>query len=80
MPKDPAAITAADVYRLFAFRSGARLPARPGGQALDAIAAELAGSVEKQLDVPLEELFRRSAGHGGGLEEPRSAGPRLRLS
>ena len=51
----------ADVYHLFVFRPGARLPARQSGQELDQLALELAGGIEDSLRLSLEELFRRAA-------------------
>jgi len=67
--RDAAEVTVADVYHLFVFRAGARLPARQSGQELDRLALELAGGNEAQLQLSLEELFRRAAGG-----EPTAAG------
>jgi membrane protein len=58
--RDAAEIEVADVYHLFVFRAGARLPSRPSGQALDRLALELAESTEAALRLPLPELFRRA--------------------
>ncbi|HXF66410.1 MAG TPA: YihY family inner membrane protein [Burkholderiales bacterium] len=65
--KDAAAISVADVYRLFVFRVGARLPARQCGQELDRFALELAGNVEAGLGLTLEELFERAGSQGATL-------------
>jgi len=54
-------ISVADVYHLFVFRPGARLPARQSGQELDLLALELAGGIEDSLKLSLDELFRRAA-------------------
>ena len=62
--RDAAEVSVADVYHLFVFRAGARLPARPSGQELDHLALELAGGVEGNLQLSLEEIFRRAAGSG----------------
>jgi membrane protein len=59
--RDAAEISVADVYHLFVFRAGAKLPARQSGQELDQHALELAGGVEGHLQLSLEELFRRAA-------------------
>src|SRR5690606_26162697 len=74
--RDPDGIRAADVYRLFVFRAGARLPARQSGQALDGIALELAGAIEERLGLSIEALFRRAA---DAAHEPRATGTLLRL-
>jgi membrane protein len=68
--KDAAEVSVADVYHLFVFRAGARLAARQSGQELDHLALELAGVVESNLQLSLEEMFRRAAGGG----EPAAAG------
>ncbi len=67
--RDAAEVSVADVYHLFVFRGGARLPARQSGQELDRLALELAGGIEGQLQLSLEELFRRATGG-----EPAGAG------
>lgn len=74
--RDPDGIRVADVYRLFVFRAGARLPARQSGQALDGIALELAGAIEERLGLSIEALFRRAA---DAAHEPRATGTLLRL-
>jgi membrane protein len=56
-----AEISMADIYHLFVFRPGARLPARQSGQELDLLALELAGGIEDSLKLSLDELFRRAA-------------------
>jgi hypothetical protein len=72
--KDAAEVSVADVYRLLVFGPGARLPARLSGQELDRLALELAGGVEENLRLSLEELFRRAAAGGepSGLSDPQS--------
>jgi membrane protein len=79
--RDAAEVSVADVYRLFVFRAGARLPTRLSGQELDRIALELAGGVEERLQLSLEDLFRRAAAGGelAGAGSERSAGNVLRL-
>ncbi len=59
--KDAAEVSVADVYHLFVFRAGARLPTRQSGQELDRLALDLAGGIEKDLGLSLEELFSRVA-------------------
>jgi membrane protein len=68
--RDAAEVSCADVYHLFVFRAGARLPARQSGQELDRLALELAGGNEAHLQLSLEELFRRAAAGG----EPAAGG------
>jgi membrane protein len=58
--RDAAEVSVADVYHLFVFRAGARLPTRQAGQELDHLALELAGGVENNLQLSLEEMFRRT--------------------
>jgi membrane protein len=70
LTRDAAEVSVADVYHLFVFRAGARLPARQSGQELDRLALELAGGNEAHLQLSLEELFRRAATGG----EPAAAG------
>ncbi|HEU5283713.1 MAG TPA: YihY family inner membrane protein [Burkholderiales bacterium] len=79
--KDAAEISVADVYRLLVFRPGAKLPARQSGQELDHLVLEIAGGVEQNLGLSLEELFRRAAAPGepSGLGDQRSAANVLRL-
>lgn len=59
--RDAAEVSVADIYHLFVFRSGARIAARQSGQDLDQLALELAGGVDDNLQLPLEELFRKAA-------------------
>lgn len=76
--RDAAEVSVADVYHLFVFRAGARLPARQSGQELDRLALELAGGVEAHLQLSLEELFRRalSGGEPAAAADQRSANVR----
>lgn len=59
--RDAAEISVADVYHLFVFRAGAKLSARQSGQELDRLALDLAGGFEEQMQISVEELFRRAA-------------------
>ena len=68
--KDAAEISMAEVYRLLVFRPGARLPARQSGQELDRLALELAGGVEENLRLSLEELFRQATPPEGAAATP----------
>ena len=78
--RDAAEVSVADVYHLFVFRAGARLPARQSGQELDRLALELAGGNEAQLQLSLEELFRRAAAGGEpAAGDQRTAANVLRL-
>jgi DNA-binding IscR family transcriptional regulator len=79
--KDAAEVSVADVYRLLVFGPGARLPARQSGQELDRLALELAGGVEENLKLSLEELFRRAAAGGepSGLSDQQSTANVLRM-
>lgn len=61
LTKDAAEISVADVYHLFVFRAGARLPTRQSGQELDRLALELAGGIEDGLRLSLEDLFHKVA-------------------
>lgn len=71
LTKDATETSVADVYRLFVFRAGARLPARQSGQALDRLALELAGGIEDRLRFSLADLFNRAA-----APEPATAAPK----
>jgi membrane protein len=79
--KDAAEVSVADVYRLLVFRLGAKLPARLSGQELDRLALDLAGGVEQDLRLSLEELFRQAAAGGepSELSDQQSAANVLRL-
>jgi len=79
--KDAAEVSVADLYRLLVFRSGARLPARQSGEELDRLALEIAGVVEQNLRISLEDLFRRAAAGGEpeGSGDQRTAANVLRL-
>jgi len=79
--KDAAEVSVADVYHLLVFRLRAKLPARQSGQELDRLALELAGGVEENLRLSLEELFRRAAAGGEPSEvsDQPSAANVLRL-
>ena len=61
LTKDASGISVADVYELFVFRAGAGMPARPSGPELDQLVLELAGGIEENLRISLEELFRRAS-------------------
>jgi membrane protein len=73
LTKDASAIMVGDIYHLFVFRAGARLPVRQSGQQLDQLALELAGSIEDRLKVSLEELFSRAAGEPPAADQRASA-------
>jgi membrane protein len=60
LTRDAADISAADVYHLFVFRGSTHAPARESGQELDQLAASLAGNMGENLQLSLEELFRRA--------------------
>lgn len=64
-------ISVADVYHLFVFRMGARLPTRQSGQELDRLALDLAGGVEEGLQLTLDELFRKTAPPGAAVSPIR---------
>jgi membrane protein len=72
--RDAAQISVADVYRLFVFRTGARLPVRPSGQELDRLALELAAAVEANLGLSLEALFESSVAPGARVAPLRAQG------
>jgi membrane protein len=81
LTRDAAEVSVADVYHLFVFRAGGKLPARQSGHELDRLALELAGGVEERLHLSLEDLFRRAAAGGepSALGDQRSAANVLRL-
>ena len=81
LTRDAAEVSVADVYRLLVFRLGARLPARQSGQALDRLVLELAGGVENNLRLSIEELFRQAAAGGepSDASDQRSAANVLRI-
>src|SRR5262249_59065159 len=58
LSRDTAAISAADVYRLFVFRPGDQLPPRQSGERLDQLALSLAGSTGESLQLSLADLFQ----------------------
>ncbi|MBI4205334.1 MAG: YihY family inner membrane protein, partial [Betaproteobacteria bacterium] len=55
--KDAKEIRVADLYRLFVFRSGARLAVRQTGREVDLLAQTLAARVEDHMQMSLEEFF-----------------------
>lgn len=61
LTKDASGISVAELYHLFVFRAGAKLPARQSGQGLDQLALELTGGVEEKLQLSLQDLFTRAA-------------------
>lgn len=69
LTKGAAEIRVADAYRLFVFRTDARLPARQSGHELDRAALALAGAVESGMRQSLEDLFQATAA------EPEAATP-----
>ena len=69
LTRDAGAIRVADVYHLFIFRVGAKLPSRQSGQELDRLALDLVGGIEERLQLSVEELFESAA-------EPVPASPR----
>jgi membrane protein len=69
LTRDAAEIRVVDVYRLFVFRAGSKLPSRQSGQELDRLALELVGGIEEQLQLSVEKLFE-------GAAEPVPASPR----
>jgi membrane protein len=79
LTKDAAEITAADLYQLFVFRSGARTAARPSGQELERLALELAGGTEERLRISLDELFTRAGAEAAQSAPQRSSANVLRL-
>jgi hypothetical protein len=77
--RDAAEISVADVYHLFVFRAGARLPARQSGEEVDRLALELEGGVEERLQLSVKELFQRAAaggGHSAPADQPSGANVR----
>lgn len=71
LTRDAAEISVADVYRLFVFRTGARLSARQSGHELDRLALELAESLDERMQLSVEELFKRA-----DPREPMAAAPK----
>ena len=61
LTKDADEISLADLYHLFVFRAGAKLPARQSGQELDRLVLELTGGVEEHLKPSLQDLFGRAS-------------------
>jgi membrane protein len=77
--RDATEISVADVYHLFVFRAGARLPARQSGEEVDRLALELEGGVEERLQLSVKELFQRAAaggGHSAPADQPSGANVR----
>jgi membrane protein len=76
--RDAAEVSVVDVYHLFVFRAGAKLPARQSGQELDQVALELAGGVEGHLQLSLEDLFRRASSGGDAAAGDQRTGANVR--
>ena len=62
LARDAAEIRVVDVYRLFVFGAGAKLPSRQSGQELDRLALALVGDIESRLELSVEALFVEAAG------------------
>ena len=65
--RDADRVSVADVYHLFVFRMGAKLPTRLSGQELDRLALDLAGGVEEGLQLTLDELFSKAGPMGPAI-------------
>ena len=62
LARDAAEIRVADVYGLFVFGAGAKLPSRQSGQELDRLVLQLVGDIESRLEMSVEALFLDAAG------------------
>jgi membrane protein len=69
LTRDVGEIRVVEVYRLFVFRAGAKLPSRQSGHELDHLALELVSGIEERLQLSVEELFE-------GAADPVPASPR----
>lgn len=56
--RDPGAIKVEDVYRLFVFSAGARVPAREANAELDTLAHEISARIAEHMQMSVEELLR----------------------
>jgi membrane protein len=61
LTRDVGEIRVVEVYRMFVFRAGAKLPSRQSGHELDRLALELVGGIEERLQLSVEELFEGAA-------------------
>lgn len=59
--RDAEEIRVADVYHLFVFRAGAKLPAREADPELDKLAREIAGRIGENMQTSVEHLFESAA-------------------
>jgi membrane protein len=59
--RDPDEITAGDVYRMFAFRFDARMPARESDPELDALVCDISANIGEGMKISLERLFSAPA-------------------
>ena len=69
LTRDAGEIRVADVYHLFVFRAGAKLPSRQSGHELDRLALDLVSGIDERLQLSVEDLFKTAV-------EPVPAGSR----
>lgn len=71
LARDPGEITVGDVYRLFAFRTDVRMPAREADPELDALMCDISASIGENMKISLEQLFAAPADNAAGATLPR---------
>jgi membrane protein len=60
LSRDADAIRLEDIYRLFVFNTSAHVPARHASAELDSLVYEISTRIASQLQMTLEELFRKT--------------------
>jgi hypothetical protein len=58
--RDASDLSVAEVYHLFVFRAGMKQPARQASPELDALVQHLEARIEEIMQLPVEDLFRKS--------------------
>ncbi len=58
LKRDPASIKVEDVYRMFVFNAGQRIPAREADAEIDALAHDISTSIAEQMQQSVDDLFR----------------------
>lgn len=58
LSRDPAAIKIEDVYRLFVFRTEARVPAREADPELDSLAQGISARIAENLQMSVDQFFK----------------------
>lgn len=62
--RDPQTIKVEEVYRLFVFRAGARMPTLDSDPELEALVHEISARIAEHMQMSIDELFRSAARTG----------------